>query len=161
MKNQVTKFILFFVVASILIILDQFTKQLAFKYLFNQEPKVIIKDVFELVYTENRGAAFGVLQGKQTFFYIITVIVLIVLLVFVFKIELSKHNILLLVIIDLIFSGAVGNFIDRVKNQYVIDFLYFKPIDFPVFNLADSYITIGCILMVLSMFTIYKEKEVL
>ena len=161
MKNQVTKFILFFVVASILIILDQFTKQLAFKYLFNQEPKVIIKDVFELVYTENRGAAFGVLQGKQTFFYIITVIVLIVLLVFVFKIELSKHNILLLVIIDLIFSGAVGNFIDRVKNQYVIDFLYFKPIDFPVFNLADSYITIGCILMVLSMFTIYKDKEVL
>ena len=111
----------------------------------------------EFVYTENRGAAFGILQGRQTFFYVMTIIVILFLVYFVYKTDFTLRNIPMLLVVILIFSGAIGNFIDRVKRQYVIDFIYFKPIDFPVFNMADIYITLGCVFLIVLMLTIYKK----
>ena len=65
----------------------------------------------------------------------------------------------LLLVCELIFSGAIGNFIDRVRQQYVVDFIYFSPIDFPVFNVADIYVTVGCALMVVLFLFYYKDEE--
>lgn len=149
---------LFFIISIVLVFIDQLTKRLALKYLLNKNPMVIIKNIIEFVYVENRGAAFGVLQGKQTFFYVITIFILIFMTAFLIKLEFTKHNILMFIILCLIFSGAIGNFIDRVKNKYVVDFIYFKPIDFPVFNMADIYITVGCVLLLIGVLTIYKNE---
>ncbi len=73
--------------------------------------------------------------------------------------NLKKENLYQFWFIVLIFSGAIGNFIDRIKNKYVIDFIYFKPIDFPVFNFADILITIGCMLMIITLFVTSKEND--
>ena len=160
MNKNALKFIIFFLISFVLIFIDQFTKKIAYKTLYNNNPKVLIDDILELVYVENRGAAFGILQNKQGFFYILTVFVLIIILIYLFKLDLSTHNILYFIFLILLFSGATGNFIDRVKNKYVIDFIYFKPIDFPVFNFADICITIGCIVMIFSLLFIYKGDNI-
>ena len=147
MKSNVIKITIFLIVSCILIFIDQLTKKIATLNLYKKPQVVIIDNVFELVYVENRGAAFGILQGKQLLFYILTIIILITILYLLYKTSLNKTNILYYVCLLLIFSGAIGNFIDRLKNKYVVDFLYFKLIDFPVFNFADILITIGMILM--------------
>lgn len=158
MKNKMLKYIIFIASASILIFIDQYTKFLASINLKNKEPYVLIDEVLEFVYTKNTGAAFGILQGKQILFYILTVVVLIVLLILLYRMKLNIHNIPYFIFLILIFSGAVGNFIDRVKNKFVVDFIYFKPIDFPVFNFADICITCGVILAVIATLTIYRNE---
>ena len=150
MNKNVLKFIVFFMASSALTLIDQLTKMLAYEKLYNKEPVSIIKDVLELVYVENRGAAFGILQ----------VIVFIVIFVYIYKINFTYHYIPFFIFLIFIFSGAVGNFIDRVKNKYVIDFIYFKPIDFPVFNFADICITIGCILLIFSLIFVYRGEDI-
>ena len=160
MNKNVLKFIVFFMASSALTLIDQLTKMLAYEKLYNKEPVSIIKDVLELVYVENRGAAFGILQNQQILFYVLTVIVFIVIFVYIYKINFTYHYIPFFIFLIFIFSGAVGNFIDRVKNKYVIDFIYFKPIDFPVFNFADICITIGCILLIFSLIFVYRGEDI-
>lgn len=159
MKRTVLKYILFFLISGMLIFIDQLTKKLAYKYLYNKEPVVLIDNVLELVYVENRGAAFGILQNMHVLFYVLTVVVLIVLLINLYKLDLTSKYIFYFAFLVLIFSGAIGNFIDRVKNKYVVDFIYFKPIDFPVFNFADICITVGCIVLIFSFIFIYKGED--
>lgn len=158
MNNNVLKYLIFIISSIFLISLDQLTKFLATKYLQNNKPYVIIDNVLELTYVENRGAAFGILQNKQILFYALTVIVLMVICVLLYKIDSINKNLMYFIFLILIFSGAIGNFIDRLKNKYVVDFIYFKPIDFPVFNFADIYITIACVLMLLYLFLFDREK---
>lgn len=159
MKRTVLKYILFFLISGLLIFIDQLTKKLAYKYLYNKEPIVLIDNVLELVYVENRGAAFGILQNMHVLFYVLTVVVLIVLLINLYKLDLTSKYIPYFAFLVLIFSGAIGNFIDRVKNKYVVDFIYFIPIDFPVFNFADICITVGCIVLIFSFIFIYKGED--
>lgn len=159
MKRKVLKYILFFLISGLLIFIDQLTKKLAYKYLYNKEPVVLIDNVLELVYVENRGAAFGILQNMHVLFYVLTVVVLIVLLINLYKLDLTSKYIPYFAFLVLIFSGSIGNFIDRVKNKYVVDFVYFKPIDFPVFNFADICITVGCIVLIFSFIFIYKGED--
>lgn len=140
------------------IIIDQYTKHLAVTHL--QDAAVpIIEDVFELQYLENRGAAFGMLQNQQWFFLIITV----VLLFFITKlyIGLPRTKRLLPLRISMIFitAGAIGNMIDRVRYNYVIDFLYFKLINFPIFNVADIYVTLSTFFIAFLIIFYYKETE--
>ena len=92
-------------------------------------------------------------------FYILTIIVLIVICYLLYKMTDIKKNLLYFIVLILIFSGAIGNFIDRLKNKYVIDFIYFKPIDFPVFNCADIYITIACFLMIIYLIIENKNEK--
>ena len=159
MKNSFIKYILFFAFSFILVFIDQWTKNIAKIRLENNKPFVLINDILEFVYVENEGAAFGILQKKQTLFFGLTIFVLVAILYFVYKLNFTKHNIFYFIFYILIFSGAVGNFIDRVKNKYVVDFIYFKPINFPVFNFADICITVGCVVMIISMLTIYKNDN--
>lgn len=88
-------------------------------------PLVLIRGVFELYYSENRGAAFGMLQEKQLFFFLIAVLVLAGVLYMLWRMPDGKHYRPLAVCLMLIASGAVGNMIDRITQSYVVDFLYF------------------------------------
>lgn len=158
-KSYIFKVVLFLFLSFILIYIDQVTKKIAFFKLYNKEPYVIINNILEFVYTENRGAAFGILQNMKILFVPLTIVVLVGIMYLLHKMVLNKHYTAYFITLLLIFSGAIGNFIDRIKNSYVIDFIYFKPIDFPVFNLADTYITIGCILLIISILTIYRKDN--
>lgn len=157
MNKSFIKYLVFVFVSVILIAVDQITKKLALKHLYNNKPYVIVDNVLELTYVENRGAAFGILQNKQALFYVLTIVVLLVICYLIYRIDDIRNNLLYFIILILIFSGAIGNFIDRLRNKYVIDFIYFKPIDFPVFNFADIYITIACFLMII--YLIFENKN--
>ena len=101
----------------------------------------------------------GMFQNKQILFYICTVIVLILgIMIYIRCLALNQYKDLRILLV-LILSGAVGNFIDRVRFQYVIDFFYFKLIDFPVFNVADCYVTVGFILLLILILFKYKEDD--
>ena len=158
--NKKTKYNLIgLATAGLLIALDQWTKALAVKYLMNQQPFVIWDGVFELHYLENRGAAFGILQGQKVIFLICTVLVLAVLAFYYNRMPLEKKYQPLRAVGVLLGAGAVGNLIDRMVQSYVVDFLYFKLIDFPIFNVADCYVTAGAILLAILIFFVYKDEE--
>ena len=118
--------------AFVLIFIDQYTKILALTHLKDQDPFVIWDGVFELCYLENRGAAFGILQNQQLFFIVMTTVVMCLLTYIFLKIPMNRRYHLLHGILVLLFAGAVGNWIDRLINGYVVDFFYFKLIDFPI-----------------------------
>ena len=154
-------FILLSAICSVLLIIaDRITKAAAVRYLKDREPVSIIKGVLELKYLENHGAAFGVLQNKQTLFFILTVIVIcLILFFFLFRIPQGIRYMPLNIMCILLFSGAIGNFIDRISQSYVVDFIYFSLIDFPIFNVADCYVSVSaCLLFVLLLFY-YKEED--
>jgi len=133
----------------ILIAADQYTKHLAANNLVDNS--INIFNWFKLTYVENSGAAFGMLAGKQTFFIVLTAGVLVVFSAYVINHRL-EFNTLEKIALTLFFSGAVGNFIDRLMNAYVIDFIsvrLFNVYDFPVFNLADTYISISAVLFII------------
>ena len=143
----------------ILIVFDQWTKSLAVAYLMDKDPFIIIKNVFQLRYLENRGAAFGMMQGQQTFFLITGVIAVVILAYIYFKLPWTKRFVPLRAVALLIASGAVGNMIDRVTLGYVVDFFYFELIDFPIFNVADIYVTCATIVLALLILFYYKDEE--
>ena len=158
MKNKGTKYGLGALAVVLLVWIDQWTKQLAQKHLMSG-PYVIWDGVFELRYSINKGAAFGILQNQRVFFIISTCLVLAAILYCYHKIPATKKNIPLLVLCVTVMAGALGNFIDRLYLEYVIDFLYFKLINFPIFNVADCYITVSCVVFMLLMFFFYKEED--
>ena len=143
----------------LLILFDQWTKSLAVANLMNQDPFIIIKDVFQLRYLENRGAAFGMMQGQKTFFVCSALIAVAVIAYVYFKLPWEKRFHPLRAVVLFIASGAVGNLIDRLALGYVVDFFYFELIDFPIFNVADIYVTCATIVLALLILFYYKEDE--
>lgn len=141
------------------LILDQFSKYLAATDLKQNGPNVLINGVFQLRYLENRGAAFGIMQNKQYFFVIGAVIVLAVITFFYSRMPFTKRYQPLRICAVLLCAGAVGNMIDRIRLDYVIDFFYFNLIDFPIFNVADCYVVVACIAFVLLILFYYKEDS--
>lgn len=146
-------------VSFLLIVFDQLTKQLAVKHLKDKTAIVLLDGIFELHYLENRGAAFGVMQGKKVFFLIVTILMACFLVYAYGKIPTEKHFFSLHMICIILFSGAIGNLIDRIAHNYVIDFLYFSLIDFPIFNVADIYVTCAVVLFIAVFLFYYKETE--
>ncbi len=142
----------------VLTLLDLLTKQWAATALL-EKPLVIISNVFELRYLENHGAAFGILQNQQWFFYLITIVFLGMMLFVYGKIPQDRHYALMRVICIVLTSGAIGNFIDRLTLHYVRDFLYFSLIDFPIFNVADIYVTCAAIALFLAVLFFYKDED--
>lgn len=142
-----------------LILFDQWTKALAVKHLMDQDPFVLIEGVFQLRYLENRGAAFGMMQGQKTFFLITAVIAVAMIAYAYFKLPWEKRFHPLRAIGLFIAGGAIGNMIDRVVLGYVVDFFYFELIDFPIFNVADIYVTCATILLAILILFYYKEEE--
>ena len=127
-----------------------------------------VGDSYEIILTfkyyihRNNSAAWGILSGKCYFFYIITIIILIVLVIFYIK--EAQFNLFMQVAISLLFAGALGNFIDRVLHGEVVDFIDTNIFgyDFPIFNIADSSLTIGVIFVIIALIkdAIINKKEV-
>lgn len=143
----------------VLVVLDQWTKYLAAAYLKGNAPKEIIKNVFELSYLENRGAAFGIFQNQRWAFLILTLIIMTALVLLYRRLPYGKRFLPMKICLVIIFSGALGNMIDRVLHGYVIDFFYFKLINFPVFNVADIYVTVAAFAAMLLFLFFYEEEE--
>lgn len=158
-KTTVSYGLLLLAGAVLLTLFDQWTKQLAVQHLQGQNAFVLIPGVFELRYLENTGAAFGILSNQQWFFYIVTVIMAVGIVWLYFKLPMTNYYRPIHIILIFIVSGAAGNFIDRVTNQYVIDFLYFSLIDFPIFNVADIYVTVGVALLLILVLCKYKDSD--
>lgn len=149
-----------FVTSFILILVDQLSKLSAIHHLMGKDPLVLIDGVFELRYLENRGAAFGILQDKKMFFVIFTIIVLcMIIYIYLKRIPCEKKFFWMDLICILFVSGAVGNFIDRITKNYVVDFFYFKLINFPIFNVADIYVTVAAFAMIILGLFYYKEED--
>lgn len=144
---------------AVFIFLDQYAKYYAVLRLKNQPAYVLIDGVFELQYLENRGAAFGLLQDQKFFFIFIALLILCVILYVLLKAPYQKRYIKLHMALVLIASGAVGNMIDRLRYNYVVDFLYFSLINFPIFNVADIYVTLASIYLVILLLFVYKEAD--
>jgi signal peptidase II len=161
MKNRLQNLAAWLAVTVVCVAADQFTKHLVVEKLAGREPIVLIPGVFELLYTENRGAAFGMLQGKQGFFFVIAAVVLLAAAWVMYRLPDFSHSRyhLLKLCVAWITAGAVGNMIDRLSQGYVVDFLYFRLIDFPVFNVADIFVTCATALLMILMLFYYKDED--
>lgn len=143
----------------LLIFFDQATKGLAVRFLKGQEPFVIWDGVFELRYLENRGAAFGMLQGHQVFFLFTGLLVFAAALYFFRHVSADRKFFPIRMIAVFILAGALGNMADRLRLSYVVDFFYFRLIDFPIFNVADIYVSVGTAVLAVLILFYYKEEE--
>ena len=156
-KNTQTA--LFAAVTLVAAVLDQLSKRWALANLGDHEPVPLIPGILEFLRIENRGAAFGILQGRMEFFYLITAVVAAGILYVIFKLPEERKFLPLLVTLAFLLAGAAGNLIDRAFRQSVVDFIYFKPIDFPVFNVADIYVTCSTFAMVLLILRFYEDED--
>ena len=143
----------------ILVFFDQFTKFLAVKYLKDQDAVKIIPKVLELNFLKNSGAAFGMLQNQKVFFILIAILVLLIIAYVIFRLPDDKKYNYINILLVMIASGAAGNMIDRVKQDYVVDFISFVIINFPVFNVADIYVTVATFVFIILFLFYYKEKD--
>lgn len=159
-KSKVLKSYLLAIVGCILLTLfDQFTKWLAVAKLKDQDPFVLIKGVFKLEYLENRGAAFGIMQNQQLFFAVTAILIIAVIFFMYGRMPQTKRYYILKICAVMVCAGAIGNLIDRLRLNYVVDFFYFELIDFPVFNVADCYVVLACIGFALSVLFYYNDDE--
>lgn len=158
-KAVIKKILTALFIVVILIGLDQWTKKLAVEHLMNKPSIPLIPNVLEFTYVENFGAAFGMMQGKHGLFAVIAVCVTVMLLFAIAVIPFTKRYIPLILSFIFIIAGALGNLVDRILHTYVVDFIYFVPIDFPVFNVADIYISVSCAVLVLLVMFYYKDEE--
>lgn len=143
----------------LLVALDQVTKYYAKTTLKEEGPLILIPKVFNFQYHENDGAVWGILSGKMDFLVIFTIILMCFILFMYFKIPQEKKYNPILLIWVFIFSGAIGNFIDRIALGYVVDFIYFELINFPLFNVADMYLTVSCFLLFFLAIFYYKDED--
>ena len=146
--------------AAALVGIDQWLKILAKEFLLPGETTPIIQDVLHLTYLENRGAAFGMMEGKNWLLIWATAIVLLILILAVMAGKIKRDFPLFTVCV--IIGGGVGNLIDRIYRGYVIDYIQFRFVDFAIFNFADMCITIGTALLVVYLLfyeLIGKKRE--
>lgn len=119
----------------------------------------VIPGVFDFFYLENTGTAWGMFAGARIFFLILTCIILAAVTYIVIVMPFTAHYVPMYICMILLAAGGLGNFIDRLVLGYVRDFLYFKLIDFPVFNVADSYVTVGIIILIVLILFVYDEED--
>lgn len=150
---------IYYLIAVFIVALDQLTKWLVVKNMELGESIAIINDFFYITSHRNRGAAWGILEGKMWFFYVITIVVIGVIIYYFEK--HAKGKPLFQTSLVFILGGAIGNFIDRVFRKEVVDFLdtYIFTYDFPIFNIADSALTVGVVLMFLQMMKEGREEK--
>jgi signal peptidase II len=146
-KRTKLEYIIYTVVIAVGIGLDQLTKLLSVLYLSPITTLPIIKDVIHLTYVENRGAAFGMLADQRWVFITVSTVAILAMLAYLYLGH--ADNMLSAISLSMIISGGIGNMIDRVFVGYVVDFLDFTFMDFPVFNGADCFVCIGAGMLIL------------
>lgn len=144
-----------------LVFLDQIAKNWAVLTLKDKDPIVLIKNTLELYYLPNgnTGAAFGLLQGHQSLFLIIATLVCAILFLIIYVMPFGNRYIPAIVVMTFIIAGGFGNMIDRIQLNYVIDFIYFCLIDFPIFNVADMYVSVSTVVLVIIVLFYYKDED--
>ena len=155
MKTNKFKYLIYLFIILILVSIDQFSKSIIIDYFSLNESKSIIDGFFALTYVQNFGAGFSIMQNARITFLIITPVCLVFFIYLLLKSSdvLSKTALLLMI------GGTIGNFVDRLLRVYVIDFLDFNILgwDFPIFNAADVFLTIGVVLYIIVL--IKEEKD--
>lgn len=146
---------------TVLVVIDQITKVIAKQMLEGKQAFQIIKDIFCFQYLEggNTGAAFGLFHNQTWILAVISLVLSIVIIFCIVKLPKTKHFIPLNLTLIFLGAGAIGNLIDRIFRKYVIDFIYFKAIDFPIFNVADCYVTVSAVALCLLYLFYYKDED--
>jgi len=144
-------------ISILLLLIDQISKVLVVKLIDINSSIELIKNFFYLTYTHNTGAAFSILMGKRIFLILIAVVILIAIFNYLRKNKIESK--VEKIAFSLVIGGSIGNLLDRIVRGYVIDFLDFKIFgyNFPIFNLADTFIVIGVFLLLIITLT---RKEV-
>jgi signal peptidase II len=142
-----------------LTLLDQITKFLAISFLKNQSAISLIPGVLELSYLENQGMAFGLMQGKIVFLLLHCLFFFAVAGYCFFRLPAKRYYVRFWITLSFVTAGALGNFLDRLLHGYVVDFIYLSVIDFPVFNVADIFVTCGCVSMIFKVLFNYKDED--
>lgn len=159
MKKNKILFPILAVAIALLVFLDQWTKHLCVAHLKGQSPIVLIPGVLEFTYLENHGAAFSMLQNKQYFFWILTAVFICAAIWFFIKVPKTSFYMPMIATVTVLLAGAIGNFIDRLNLKYVVDFIYFRLINFPVFNVADIYVSLAMVALVALILFKYKDGD--
>lgn len=139
----------------ILVALDQLIKYVCVQKLI--APITIIPHFIELLYVENRGAAFGIMENNKIFLLFVPMLLIIGMILYYLQLSTSKADKINKIGLLLIISGAIGNLIDRIFRGYVVDMFHFTLFEFPVFNFADILVVCGAFIIIFSTF-LYDEK---
>ncbi|WP_027726116.1 signal peptidase II [Tuberibacillus calidus] len=149
---------IYYAIGLIVLILDQLTKWIIVQQMHIGESIEIIPHFLYITSARNTGAAWSILEGQMWFFYLVTVVVLAIVIFYMQK--YGRHRPFLGVALGLVIGGTLGNFIDRLFRGSVVDFIhvFLGNYSYPVFNVADSSLVIGAILIVI--FTLFDQKKV-
>lgn len=144
----------------LLVAIDQGTKLLTLNYFSNGAESIqIIDGIIELTFVKNTGAAFGMFSNGTLFLTILVVFIFAFILYVKRRLPKERKYFPLHILIVFILAGAAGNLVDRIRLQYVVDMIHFYWFEFPVFNVADIYVTCSSVLLVFLLLTKYKDIE--
>lgn len=141
------------------VLFDRLLKIYAIKKLKDHPSKALINGVLEFTYLENSGAAFGLLKGQKYFFILVAAVIFIAILYLYHKMPHKDKYKGANIALSLIAGGAIGNLIDRIAYNHVIDYIYFYVFHFPIFNLADVCVSVGTIILLILLLFVYKEDD--
>ena len=159
-KRRIISYVIYGIDAAVLIALDQLVKIWAIANLQGQPERPLIQGFIHLTYLENPGAAWGVLSGfggAQVLLSIVKLVVLGLAIAYFVKLPLESRFTLLRIPLLLIIAGGIGNLIDRVRLGFVVDMFAFRFINFPVWNVADAYVTVGVFLFAAMAVFVVKD----
>ena len=156
MSKKNTQFLFYCLLAAVIVAADQWTKYLVVENIPLYAYAKAIPGLFHFTYVQNTGAAFSALEGMQWLFVLIFAVLTVAILWEYFKKPMAFSPFERWCIAA-IYGGGLGNMIDRVRLGYVVDMIATEFIDFPVFNVADSFITCGCVALVVSLVMFNKE----
>lgn len=157
-QNRLQLFLDGAVLAAVLF-LDQFTKYLAITYLKDRPALILAEGILELCYLENTGTAFSMFQNQKYLILTIGFAVLAAILLLLFRLPPERKYRPVHILLAALTAGALGNIIDRIRFDHVVDFISFVLIDFPVFNVADCFIVVSTILLFLLFLFVFKEED--
>jgi len=147
------------ILTAILVTLDQWAKVFATNNLMGRADRVLIDYVLSLTYHRNAGAAFGIFQGGRWAFLVLAVIIMVAIAIYYVKLPHNRVYDAIRISLILIAAGGIGNSIDRLLNGFVVDFLRFDFINFPIFNVADIYVVTGTILLAIVVIFFIKDEK--
>ena len=139
--------LLWALVSALIVLLDFVTKRIVSGSMKLYESIPVIKNVFNITYVKNTGASFGMMSGARWFFVAVTLILICAVIFYTVKNKI--HDKLFLLSASFVIGGGIGNLIDRIATGAVVDFFDFCLIDFAIFNVADCFVVVGVILIVL------------
>jgi signal peptidase II len=159
MGSRIKRFVTDLIILAVLTVIDRITKIWATNTLRDIESIPIIKNIVEFHYLPNgnTGAAFGMLSGHRVLFLVIAIVVVGVILYLLYNMPSERKYKMIEILLVFIAAGGAGNMIDRFIQGYVVDFIYISCINFPIFNVADMYVSVCTV--ILAIIVLFKLKE--